>query len=458
MKQRFSPIVSLMVLTLLCLPAGVAGASEESDADIQKHFVLYDGSKGEPYTLLYPVELTRPGEISVYAKVWDLDPDPKNRNYEPLRIILVDSRAFKEMKPSEWKQWIQKANKFNPLEWVAGDEIRAFVKGISHIFGKKEKPPKYFHGQIACGREGKGESIRHAVDAPELKTTGGRYVVILRNVADLKATGSILVRYPGELSELDPEVEKNFEAKPDLVVEKLSVNTRGQVAVQVANRGTGALRPIKWQLKGPEAVTLTLEAGGRSYGVTLPALDPKRELRSPGAAVTYLFENLILTEPARVTAVIDAADKAVEENERNNRLSKELTPGQTRYKRDPKEEAANGLPDLKVSSVRLDAKRRVIIEVTNQGPAGLDLALWSAPGKAPELELKMEGRGWSRVQLGVLDPRKNLSRPGGVAVYDTGYVLKQTVTIDAAIDTAGVVEEADEGNNTFTATVKPQES
>ncbi|MCE5276069.1 MAG: hypothetical protein ABFD70_06020 [Syntrophaceae bacterium] len=456
MKQRFSLIVTLMVLMLVCLPAGVAGASEENDADIQKYFVLHDGSKGEPYTLFYPVELTGPGEIGVYAKVWDLDPDPKNRNYEPLRIILVDSRAFKEMKPSQWKQWVIKANKFNAVEWVAGDEIRSFVKGMSHLFGKKDKPPKYFHGQIACGREGKGESIKHAVDAPELKITGGRYVVILRNVADLKATGSLLIRYPGELSELDPEVEKNFEAKPDLVVEKLSVNTRGQVAVQVANRGKGALRPIKWQLTGPEAVTLTLEAGGRNYGVTLSALDPKMELRKPGAAVTYLFENLILKEPTRVTAVIDAADKAVEENERNNRLSRELTPGQARYKREPKEEAANGLPDLKVSSVRLDGKRRVIIEVTNQGQAGLDTALWSAGGKGPELELKMEGRGWSRVQLGMLDPRKNLSRPGGVAVYDTGYVLKQTVTIDATIDTAGVVEEADEGNNSFTATVKPQ--
>lgn len=456
MRLRAAPIPFLLALLFFCPTVGSARASERTDASLHKHFVLHKGSKGEPFTLLYPIELTRPGEIVVYAKASELDPEPRNENYEPLRVILVDARAFKEIKPEEWRQWVIKANKFNPLEWVAGDEIRSFVKGVKHIFGKKEKPPRYFHGQIACGREDQGESIKHGVDDPELQTTGGRYVVILRNIADLKATGSILIRYPGEVSELDPEVEEGFKVKPDLAVDQLTLNTRGQVLVQVTNQGKGELRPVKWQLKGAEAVTLSLEVGSNKFAVTLPTLDPEMALRQPGGTVNYLFERPTLEEPTRVTALIDGTNKVVEENERNNRLSALLTPKDgTRHKREPRETAPAGLPDLRVSAIRLDARKHVLIEVTNEGPGGLDAALWATPERAPDLHLKMEGRGWSRVQLGFLDPRKELARPGGVAVYDTGYVLKTAVTIDAAVDTANVVEEAQEGNNTLTVTLRP---
>lgn len=456
MNLQVVPFLSFLTLLSLCPSANSAQAQEDKAASIHKQFVLHNGSKGEPFTLLYPIELTRPGEIVVYARTSELDPEPKNDRFEPLRVILVDARAFKEMKPEEWRQWVIKANKFNPLEWVAGDEIRSFVKGVKHLFGKKEKPPAYFHGQIACGREEQGESIKHGVDDPELNTTGGRYVVILRNVADLKAKGTILIRYPGEVSELDPEVEKGFKVKPDLVVEKLSLNTRGQVVAQVANQGKGELRPIKWQLKGLEAVTFTLEVADRKYGATLPLFDPGMALRQPGGTVTYLFEKPILDEPTRVTALIDGNDKVVEENERNNRLTALLTPGDgTRHKREPKEASPAGLPDLRVTSVRLNARKHVLIEVTNQGTAGLDTALWSTPEKAPDLHLKMDGRGWARVALGNLDPRKELTRPGGVAVYDTGYLLKSVVTIDATADTTNLVNEADEGNNTLTITLRP---
>lgn len=456
MRLRTAPIPFLLALLFFSTSVGSARASERTDASLHKHFVLHKGSKGEPFTLLYPVELTRPGEIVVYAKASELDPEPRNDNYEPLRVILVDARAFKEIKPEEWRQWVIKANKFNPLEWVAGDEIRSFVKGVKHIFGKKEKPPRYFHGQIACGREDQGESIKHGVDDPELQTTGGRYVVILRNIADLRATGSILIRYPGEVSELDPEVEEAFKVKPDLAVEKLTLNTRGQVLVQVTNQGKGELRPIKWQLKGAEAVTLSLEVGSNKLAVPLSTLDPEMALRPPGGTVSYSFERPTLEEPTRVTALIDGNGQVAEENERNNRLSTLLTPGDgTRHKREPKEVAPAGLPDLRVTSIRLDARRHVLIEVTNQGPAGLDAALWSTPANAPDLHLKMEGRGWARVQLGNLDPRKELSRPGGQAVYDTGYVLRSPATIDAAVDTSNRVAEADEANNTLAVTLRP---
>lgn len=183
-------------LTFFLFPG--AQASGPEDAVIQKAFTLYDGSKGNPYTMFYPFELNRPGQISILVRTWDLDPDPKNQNFEPLQLILVDGRAFKEMNPEEWHQWIQKANKYNPVEWLAGDQIRGFVKGMKTLLGKKEKPPAYYHGGIALGREGTSESFKHAVDMPELAATAGRYVAIFRNMAPFNAEGAIMIRYPGD--------------------------------------------------------------------------------------------------------------------------------------------------------------------------------------------------------------------------------------------------------------------
>lgn len=331
MKRSVLKAVLWVPLAIFAL-AGPLGAAEK-EATIHKHVVLYDGSKGDPYTLFFPIEVTRPGEIDVNVLIQDLSPDPKNRKFEPLRVILVDSRAFKTLKPAEWRQWVIKANQFNPLEWVAGDEIRSFVKGVKHIFGKKEKPPKWFHGQMACGRERFGESLRHGVDDPELATTGGRYVVIVRNIADLQATGNLLIKYPGDVSELDPEAEQHALVKPDLTVERVSLDARGQVLVQIANVGKAGVPAQKWDEKGPGAISLLLEVEGRNYGVTLPRLDPERHLAQPGGQVSYLFERPLLPEGGRVTVTIDSTEKLAEANERNNRRIEQLEPRRERHRR-----------------------------------------------------------------------------------------------------------------------------
>jgi hypothetical protein len=455
MTKRSFVFTSLLILALLFIPAGALLAIDNDSAIIHKSFTLHQSSKGDPFTIFYPIEVTRPGEINVYAKVDDLDPNPKSNRFEPLRLIIVDARAFKKMKPSQWKQWLSKANKFNPAEWVAGDAIRSFIRGVKGVFGKKKKKPAYYHGQIACGREGTGESIKHAVDSPELRKTAGRYVIIFRNIAKFNATGRILITYPGENWELDREVEKQFTVHPDLVVKDLSLNENNQVVVTVANQGPGALHLVKWHDKGPEAVTLIVKAGTRSYGVTLPGLDPEYKLRSPGGTVSHTFEMITLTKTTRVTATIDKGDKVIETKERNNSITKNLGPASATVK--PKPMAVQtGQPDLMVSSIGLDNGRRVIIEVKNVGTTGLDPSLWTTGAQnAPQLHLKMNGNGWAMVSLGSLDPQKNLSRTGGVARYNTNYVLRQSVRIDAVIDVTNVVIEGNETNNTLNMTIAP---
>lgn len=223
MKKEMKAFVVFLAVTF-CFPTLAGAVNEEDGAIIHKTFTLHKGEKDNPFTLHYPIELTGPGEISVYIKVEDIEPKGNIVNFEPLRAIVVDARAFKKMEPSQWKQFCVSVNKYNAVEWVAGDEIRDFIKGVQNFLGKKEKPPAYFHGQIALGTAGRGESIKHAVDSVELQKTQGRYVIIVRNMHPVKVTGGVLIRYPGTTWDFDPAVERYAQVHPDLVVESAALN------------------------------------------------------------------------------------------------------------------------------------------------------------------------------------------------------------------------------------------
>ena len=443
----------VLVAVFVCLPL-TSMATVQENAVIYKYFTLFKSQQGDPYTEYYPIELTQPGEITVSVKVNRLDPEPANKNYEPLRIILVDARAFQNIQPSQWQQWINKVNTFNPLEYIAGDEIRKWVRGIKRLFGKKEKKPSYYHGQMACGRERDGytDNIRHAVDRPELNKSGGRYVVIFRNISTFKATGTIYISYPGQTSELDIEAERLFECYPDLVMEDVSLNASKQLSVKVANRsGCGGVHIARWNQKGPDAITLLANVDGRNYGITLPAADPAGNLRRPNSSITYVFDKVKITKSSKVTVTVDASGKVMETNEANNAKTVQLgPPTATLMKMGP----ITGKPDLTVSAIRLDGGKRVLVEVANVGLAGLDPALWNG-GNQPNLNLKMNGNGWANISLSSLDRYKKLTKTGGRAVYATGYVLQQNATITATIDSNNVVAEGNETNNTTEVALQP---
>jgi hypothetical protein len=445
--------ITVLLVAFLALPLS-AMADVREDAVIQKYFTLYKAEQNDPYTLYYPIELTRPGQITVSVKSTRLNPEPANKDYEPLRIILVDARAFKNIKPSEWKQWVQKANKFNPLEYIAGDEIRQWVKGMKRLFGKKDKKPGYLHGQMACGRarDGYSDYIQHAVDSPELQKTEGRYVVIFRNISPFEANGVIFISYPGEVSELDAEAEKLFDGYPDLAVEDVSLNEAKQLTVKLSNRSKCCgVHIARWNQEGADALTLTAKVNGRNYDMALSAIDPEGRLRRPGNSITYAFDQVKIVNSSTVTVTVDATGKVREENEANNAKTVQLGPPAATLRPTP---PLSGKPDLVVSDIRLDSAKRVVVEVANVGIGGLDPALWSG-GNQPILNLKMNGNGWANVSLFDYDRGKNLAKAGGRAVYETGYVLKKKATIDAAIDTTNVVDEGNEDNNTTQAKLKP---
>ena len=443
----------VLAVMLVSLPGVGMGAVKENAVQ-QKYFELYPAQNKDPYTIYYPIELTRPGMITVSVKSTKLNPEPTNNKYEPLRAILVDSRAFKNVQPSQWQQWINKANEFNPLEYIAGDEIRRWVRGVKRLFGKKEKKPGYYHGQMACGRvrDGYTDIIQHAVDAPELQKSGGHYVLIFRNLSSFTANGVIYISYPGERSELDPEAERLLECHPDLAVTDVRLNNAKQLTVKVVNRaGCGGVPIGRWVKGGPDAITLIAKVNGRSYGVTLPAADPNGNLRRPKSSMEYVFDKVKITKSTDVTVTVDASNKLIETSETNNSKTVKLGPPQvTLIPTGP----VSGTPDLTVSSIYLDQAGKVMVEVSNRGMGGVDAAMWNGSSQ-PYLNLKLNGNGWANITLAGLDKNRNLSRPGGKAVYATGYRLQQNATVTATIDASNKIHEGNENNNVTEVLLQP---
>lgn len=451
------PTVGWMVVIALALFVGARSAEATdlaADARFHHKFKLLPGSAEDRYVLCYPIEVTRPGKIRVY-----IEPTGATQGSgEFASVWLVDARMFNVDLPT-WREWIVKINQYNPLEWVAGDEIRGWVKDVKKFFGDDDKPKWYHGGQ----RLSKSVPLEHAVDDPELAKTGGRYVVILRNPSTREYHGELLIAYPGERWDVAPELEASYERKPDLAVENLALDDQNRVVVTVANKGPGWLPQVRWNQKGAEAIQLLLEVDGKSWGgATLAVIDPRKTLVLADTRLAYTTE-LVLREPARVTAVIDSNQVVAEADERNNRRSETLSPpsgGGKRVKREPEgaltpsgQSLQPAAADLVVSDIFLDSRKRIAVRVSNQG-AGLPAEAWQQ-NPPVQLKLWMNGRGWAVVPLAFFDPGRALSQPGGSAVYTSDHVVRQALEIRAVIDEENRLPETNENNNALTRSLAP---
>ncbi len=331
----------LGLLLVIFLPA--TGLTEvKENAVLYKYVQLYPREGSDPYTLYYPIEVNRPGPIDVVVNIHSLQPKPQKKlSHDPLEAILVDSRAFEKISPSEWQKWCKKINKFNPVEYIAGDKIRSWVNNtkrrVRALFGKKKKKPNYFHGQMSCGRvvDGMTDNMLHAVDDPELRKTGGRYVVILRNSSPFTAKGTLYISYPGERSEMDVEAERAMKCHADLAVTDVRLNKNKEITATIVNNsGCGGVPIGRWVPNGPEAITLIATIEGRNYGRTLPSADPNGHLRRPNSSIQHVFKNLKITKPTEVKVTVDASNKLIEDNEKNN--SRTVTLGPRTFKAIPK--------------------------------------------------------------------------------------------------------------------------
>ena len=315
--SKLRTLFLFLILLSLTSTAALAGEVEE--------FTLYPGTPKDTYTLYFPIEITEPGQIKANLRVLSSRPQLEDRQY--LVFFLADARAFGKVSPSGWKKWVNKANKYNPVEHLAGDELRGFVKGMKSVkdklLGKKKKKkkmPKYFHRGAAYNST-RGASLIHNVDAPELAATSGRYVLIAKNPTRKEVQHSLTIVYPGAEATKGAGTRADL---PDLVVKAMWLNARNQVVVLVKNEGTAGVSERAWALKGKGAISLMLKKGDQSWGgATLQGFDPGRDLLNPKACVVYT-SNLVISQPTRVTATLDTARKLKERSQRNNRLTREL--------------------------------------------------------------------------------------------------------------------------------------
>lgn len=337
--KKLMEISMAFVLVCLFLGGQVHAEIAENKGLFHQNIKLFTGDSKDSYLLLFPIQITQPGRVELEFKLLKPDEERYLRvvekarpEKEPVfRWSFVDSRFLdkkKPMEPGKFQQWVNEFNNYNPVEYMAGDEIRAWVKSMKatmdYIFGKgkgrkAKEVPVYLHGTsnsvrfphtpenyVTSGR------MRHDIDFTELSQTQGMYFLVLENFTQLTPELEVKVSFPGT----QYQVDKAFLLPRDLGITSLNVKA-DNVHVEVRNLGEGKLTEDLYARKGKDALTLMLYLNGKSWGgVTLAGLDPDRKLVEPGGRVGYTF-NLKVPKDAQVTAKL-AMPEFADTNSANN--------------------------------------------------------------------------------------------------------------------------------------------
>ncbi len=106
--------------------------------------------------------------------------------------------------------------------------------------------------------------------------------------------------------------------KPDLVVDKITLNPSGNIVVEIRNAGPGPLPESAWRSTESYAACFVIMIGVEFVDyATLWAADPDRALRDPGGKLTY-ESPVKITEPMAVRVWMDITEQVEEANEGNN--------------------------------------------------------------------------------------------------------------------------------------------
>ncbi|MBW2591276.1 MAG: hypothetical protein JRD71_11290 [Deltaproteobacteria bacterium] len=112
--------------------------------------------------------------------------------------------------------------------------------------------------------------------------------------------------------------------KPDLVVDKISLDTNCNVVVTIRNSGKGKLPNSVWTNKNPKSAGVYIYINGKNWGgATIWKFNPSKSLQNPGGTATYK-SNLKINGKANIKAVIDMWNQVAESQEGNNAKIKTL--------------------------------------------------------------------------------------------------------------------------------------
>jgi len=320
----FSISKHLLVAALLLISISAFAEIQENQGLFHQRTKLFTGSEDDPYIAYFPIEVTQPGRINIRAKVTNYNSEKIYTQEElPFEWMLVDSRFFdgkKPIQPNEFQQFLQQVNKYNPTEYLAGDEIRnvakivtdapkqikATVKTLLGYKKKKKQPPSYLHSisenfEYAEFGDNRRIPFFHDVNLRELEETQGMYFFILRNTSrSLTPEFEITLSFPGTQQSIDDEFLKS----KDLSVTKIGVNENNQITVTIKNTGEGTITENIYKAKGKEAVTLLIQIDGKNWGgQTLEGFDPERKLAVPEGEAT-MISNAKVTKKSDVSATL----------------------------------------------------------------------------------------------------------------------------------------------------------
>ncbi len=106
--------------------------------------------------------------------------------------------------------------------------------------------------------------------------------------------------------------------KPDLVVDKITLNPSGNIVVEIRNAGPGPLPDSAWKSTESYAACFVIMIGVQFVDyATLWAADPNRALKNPGGTITYVSP-IKIQEPTAVRVWMDITEQVEEANEGNN--------------------------------------------------------------------------------------------------------------------------------------------
>lgn len=348
MLTQFSFSKKVLVAILLLINLSAFAAIQENQGLFHQRIKLFTGSEDDPFVAYFPIEVTQTGRIDIRAKVTNYTSDKIHQQKElPFEWMLVDSRFFdskQPIKPSEFKQFIQQANKYNPAEYIAGDEIRTVaqvvidapkavkttVKSLLGYKKKKKEPPVYLHErsesfEYADFAENRRIPFVHDVNLNELSETQGMYFLILRNTSrSLTPEFELTVSFPG----VQQSVDEEFLKSKDLSITKIGLNENNQITVTVKNTGEGEITENIYKEKGKNAVTLLLKIDGKNWGgQTLEGFDPNHKLAIPGGEVT-MTTNAKVTKKTSIKATLMSLN-FTDANIRNNSMEETLDPNES---------------------------------------------------------------------------------------------------------------------------------
>lgn len=463
--SRLLRLGSLCLMTLM--PMSGAFAQElADDARLYRKFSLLPGKYSNRYVLYFPFEVTRPGRIRIHHEVTGADLKIDKSASLP-DYVLVDARAFDKIDPALWFKVSKTIVDHVPTLKLEVEALKVVVEGVKDLLDIKDDKPKWYHGSRPL-LDKKAGSLTLDVDDRDLRTTQGRYVLILRNPSPGEYHGNVLISYPGDAWVVDPALEAADPRKPDLAVERLELDADNRVLVTVSNRGPGWLHRVRYSPAAERPIRLSIEVDGReAASVPLATVDKQFALSLSGGSVTYRSD-VQLTSAARVSAAIDADEVVAEMDERNNRRRETLTPRSGpapgaepghRVKRGAGSgesgtgTGAAGLPDLSVTDMFLDERKRVVVRIINNG-GGLAPELYQGPNPV-RIRLLMNGAGWTSMPLAFFDPRGVLKQPGGIAVWTMDEPLRGAADITVIVDEGNVCQESDKANNTLTRRLAP---